>query len=44
VTVFFEPLGIRENLAVHLLKGDREMTVTLNHISGKVKIKENGRA
>ena len=44
VIVFFEPLGIRENLAVHLLKGDREMTVTLNHISGKVKIKEDGRA
>ena len=44
VIVFFEPLGIRENLAVHLLKGDKEMTVMLNHISGKVKIRENGRA
>ena len=44
VIVFFEPLGIRENLSVHLLKDDREMSVTLNHISGRVKIKENGRA
>ena len=35
---FFEPLGIRENLSIHLNKGDKEMTVTLNHLSGRVKI------
>lgn len=40
VTLFFEPLGIRENLSVHMSKGNKEMAITLNHLSGKVKIKD----
>jgi type II secretion system protein H len=39
---FFEPLGIREDLSVHLNKEGEEMTVTLNHLSGRVKIKDEG--
>lgn len=39
---FFEPLGIREDLSVHLHKGDKEIMVTLNHLSGRVKIKDEG--
>ncbi|MEW6570050.1 MAG: prepilin-type N-terminal cleavage/methylation domain-containing protein [Nitrospirota bacterium] len=35
---FFEPLGIRENLSVRLNKEGEEMTVTVNHLSGRVKI------
>jgi len=37
---FFEPLGTRENLAVHMSRGEKTMTITLNHLSGKVKIKD----
>jgi prepilin-type N-terminal cleavage/methylation domain-containing protein len=39
---FFEPLGTRENLTVHMSKGEKTMAITLNHLSGKVKIKEEG--
>lgn len=38
---FFEPLGIRENLDVHMSRGKKDMTITLNHLSGKVKITGN---
>jgi prepilin-type N-terminal cleavage/methylation domain-containing protein len=38
--VFFDPLGIKENLSVHLSKEKKNVTVTLNHLSGKVKIKD----
>jgi prepilin-type N-terminal cleavage/methylation domain-containing protein len=39
---FFEPLGTRENLTVHMSRGEKTMTITLNHLSGKVKIKNDG--
>jgi general secretion pathway protein H len=42
ITLFFGPFGIQENLSVHMSKGDKEMTVTLNHLSGRVKIKDEG--
>ncbi len=41
VTVFFEPLGLRENLSVHLNRGNKNLTVVLEHLSGKVKIKDS---
>ena len=41
ITLFFEPLGIRENLSVYMTKGNKEMAITLNHLSGKVKITGN---
>ena len=40
LTVFFEPLGIRQNLIVHMSRDNHSMSVTLNHLSGKVKIKD----
>lgn len=40
VTVFFGPLGIGENLAVHLRDEDKDMTVSLSSVSGRVKITE----
>ena len=42
LTVFFSPLGIQENLSVHMARGDKTMTITLNCLSGKVKIEEKG--
>jgi general secretion pathway protein H len=42
VTVFIDPLGLRENLSVHVGTGDENMTITLNHLSGKVKINHEG--
>jgi general secretion pathway protein H len=39
--VFFEPAGIRENLSVHMRRENKNMTITLNHLSGKVKIVQN---
>ena len=42
VTIFIEPLGLRENISVHMGTGDENMTITFNHLSGKVKIKEEG--
>ena len=39
LTVFFEPLGVQENLSVHLRRENRDMTITLNQLSGRVKIK-----
>jgi general secretion pathway protein H len=42
ITVFIEPLGLRENLSVHVGTGDENMTITLNHLSGKVKINDEG--
>ncbi|NWF76015.1 MAG: prepilin-type N-terminal cleavage/methylation domain-containing protein [Nitrospirae bacterium] len=40
---FFEPLGINENLNVHLNKENEFMDVTLNHMSGRVKIIQNSK-
>lgn len=40
ITVFIEPLGLRENLSVYVGAGDENMTISLNHLSGQVKIKE----
>lgn len=41
--LFFEPLGITENLSVHLNKENKFMDVTLNHLSGRVKITQNSK-
>jgi general secretion pathway protein H len=41
IKLFFGPFGIQENLSVYMSKGDKEMTVTLNHLSGRVKIVQN---
>ena len=38
VIFLFGPLGVRENLSVHLGTGSKNLTVTLNHLSGRVKI------
>jgi len=38
LTLFFEPLGAPENLIVYMERGDSHMTVTLHHLSGRVKI------
>lgn len=38
---FFEPLGIQENLDVQMSRGKKDVTITLNHLSGKVKIIQN---
>jgi prepilin-type N-terminal cleavage/methylation domain-containing protein len=38
ITFFFEPLGTRENISVHMSDGSNEMSVTLHHLSGRVKI------
>ena len=40
LTVFFSPLGIQENLGVQMARGDKTLTITLNYLSGKVKIKD----
>ena len=40
VTVFFGPLGIREYMALHLLEDAKEMTVSINPVSGRVKVAE----
>jgi prepilin-type N-terminal cleavage/methylation domain-containing protein len=40
--VFFDPLGIKENLSVHMQREKKNVTVTLNHLSGKVKINYEG--
>jgi general secretion pathway protein H len=42
VTVFFGPLGLPENVDVHLRVEDDEMTVTFNPLSGRALIKRNG--
>jgi len=42
LTFFFEPLGIRENISVHMSRGEKTMTITVHHLSGKVKIKDEG--
>jgi len=38
--VFIEPLGIQENLSIHMRRGKKGVVITLNHLSGKVKIKD----
>ena len=42
LTFFFEPLGIHENLGVHIGRGEKNMTITLHYLSGRVKIKDDG--
>ncbi len=37
---FFEPLGIRENITVHLAGKNKDVEIILNHLSGKVEIKD----
>lgn len=37
---FFEPLGIRENITVHLDGKNKDLEIILNHLSGRVKIKD----
>ncbi|MEW6002262.1 MAG: prepilin-type N-terminal cleavage/methylation domain-containing protein [Nitrospirota bacterium] len=39
VLVHFGPLGMQENIAVNLRDGDEAMTITLNALSGRTKIK-----
>jgi len=39
--LFFEPLGVRENLSVYMSREHKDMTITLNHLSGRVKIVQN---
>jgi prepilin-type N-terminal cleavage/methylation domain-containing protein len=38
ITFFFEPLGTRENISVHMSDGENDMSVILYHLSGRVKI------
>ena len=38
IIFFFNPLGTRENISVHMSDGDNDMTITLHHLSGRVKI------
>lgn len=38
VTILVEPLGLRENISVRMGAGDEDVTITFNHLSGKVKI------
>ncbi len=40
VTVFFTPIGIGEYMALHLREKDKEMTVSINPVSGRVKISD----
>lgn len=42
VMLFFEPLGIRQNVGIHMSRDDKNLIITLNHLSGKVKIKDEG--
>ena len=39
--LFFEPLGVRENLSVYMSREHKDMTITMNHLSGRVKIVQN---
>ncbi|MDA8433529.1 MAG: prepilin-type N-terminal cleavage/methylation domain-containing protein [Nitrospiraceae bacterium] len=40
VTISFTPLGIPEYMALHLREDDKEMAVSINPLSGRVKIAE----
>ncbi|MEW6584909.1 MAG: prepilin-type N-terminal cleavage/methylation domain-containing protein [Nitrospirota bacterium] len=37
--LFFEPLGIRENVTVYMQRDSKSMEIILHHLSGKVEIK-----
>jgi general secretion pathway protein H len=37
---FFDPLGARENLDVHMSRDNKNMIVSINHLSGRVKIED----
>ncbi|OGW36719.1 MAG: hypothetical protein A2Y97_01400 [Nitrospirae bacterium RBG_13_39_12] len=41
ITFFFEPVGIQENLSVYMVSSNKEMSICLNHLSGRVKIVTN---
>jgi hypothetical protein len=43
LVVFFEPLGLREYLLVHLRHDDEGRTVAFNPVSGRVRIIEPDR-
>ena len=43
VVIFFNPLGIEESIAIYLQDGEERMSVTLNSISGRVKIMHDER-
>ncbi|MEW6052472.1 MAG: prepilin-type N-terminal cleavage/methylation domain-containing protein [Nitrospirota bacterium] len=36
--LFFDPFGVREDLSVDMRRGETNMTITLHHLSGRVKI------
>jgi prepilin-type N-terminal cleavage/methylation domain-containing protein len=38
MTFIFEPVGAGENLNIYLAKSDKNFAITLNHLSGRVKI------
>jgi general secretion pathway protein H len=38
--VFFEPVGIKQNMVIHMGRDNHSISVTLNHLSGKVRIKD----
>jgi prepilin-type N-terminal cleavage/methylation domain-containing protein len=40
LTIFFGPLGTGESIGIHMSKNNKHMSVTLNHLSGRVKIKD----
>jgi general secretion pathway protein H len=40
VILSFEPLGVRDNVRVHMSRDDKNLIVTLNNLSGKVKIED----
>jgi len=42
VTIIIDPPGLKEDISVHMGMKDDNMIITLNHLSGKVRIKEEG--
>jgi len=42
ITLFFNPLGLQENLIITLKDSDRELSVLFNPLSGRAKIKDEG--
>ncbi|MBA4372452.1 MAG: hypothetical protein C0402_06275 [Thermodesulfovibrio sp.] len=41
IIVFFGPLGISENIEITLSKGEHEAKISMNSLSGRVKITDN---
>jgi len=42
-TLFFSPLGLQENLVITLKENEKEMAVTFNPMSGRVKVIKNSK-